>query len=343
MRIKKIAARAVLCILLAGMVGFIWPVQVQAEDLTIGGTIDLDIYGYKNKNTTSQSDIKLDALELSIASKLSEQVSANALVKYEYNGEDYNLFVDEAYVTLSKLIDQPFTITAGKWYLPFGVFNNHLTTDPLTEDAYEICSPAVSFSIAPEEVEGLDLSLTLYSNREGLFADDDPNTDRDVHDGYRRDDLGNYILNASLAQMEMIELSVYYCSEQGVGGDRNDSMGASLSATFQQNFTFDVEYIEAIDRDDNHPEDSAYSISGAFKVLPPLELVGRFEGYDDGVSGDQAYDPDSLEGVEYRVSAGANYELIEHATLMSEFRVTEVEDPDVSNVKEWTLRLRVEF
>jgi len=331
MRKEKILWRAMVCILLAVVLGLVRPVQ--AENLKIGGTIDVDIFGSKHKGTNGSSDIKLDKLELSLQSELNEYVSANALVKYEYEDADYKLFVDEAYLTLTKLIDQPLTIKAGKWALPFGVFNNHLANDPLTKDAYEINAPGVSFSFAPEEVEGLDFSMTAYSSKDAHFAD--PNVPAE-------DDLGNYILNATLTQTEFLTMSVYFDSERGAG-DRNNSLGASISAAFQDSLFFDAEYIKALERDANHPKDTVYSISGAFKVLPPLELVGRFEGYNDGVNGDQTFDPESLAGVEYRVSAGANYELAEHATLMSEFRATEVEDVDVSPLKEWILRLRVEF
>jgi len=341
MRKDKILCRAMLCILLAVVLGLVRPVQ--AENLKIGGTIDVDLFGYKHKGDSSRdikanssSDIKLDALELSIQSELSEHVSANALVKYEYEDADYKLFVDEAYVTLTKLADQPLTIKAGKWSLPFGVFNNHLANDPLTKDAYEINAPAVSFAFTPDEVEGLDLSLTAYSNKDALLAD--PNDTSE-------DDLGNYILNATLTKTEFLTMSVYFDSEAGAG-DRNNSLGASLSFAFKDHFSLDAEYIEALERDAVHPKDSAYSVCGAFKVLPSLELVARFEGYDDGENGTQDFDPqdpESLRGVEYRASAGANYELVEHATLIPEFRYTGLEDQDVSNISEWILRLRVEF
>ncbi|MEW6379488.1 MAG: porin [bacterium] len=334
---KEYTLRTVfICVLLACALSFAG--RARAEKLEIGGTIDVDLFGGKQKNTDTSSDLKLDLFELSIDSELDEHVSAHALVNYEYEGgdeeESYNLVVDEAYLTLSKLVDQPLTIMAGKWYLPFGVFNNHLTTDPLTQDAYEINAPAVSFIFALEEIEGVDVSVTGYSSREARFAD--PNL------AEPENDFGNYMVNASFAPGEFLKMSVYFDSEQGVN-DRNDSLGASLSAAYQDSLTFDAEYIKALERDQGRSKDSAYSISGAFKPQPELELVGRFEGYDDGVDGYQDYDPDSLVGVEYRVSAGINYELHEHVTLMSEYRVTEVEDADVSNVKDWTLRLRLEF
>lgn len=314
--------------------------RVQAAELEIGGTIDVDLFGSKQKNSDNSSDLKLDLFELSIDSKLDEHVSAHALVNYEYEGgdeeESYNLAVDEAYITLTKLVDQPLTITAGKLYLPFGVFNNHLITDPLTQDAFEIGAPAVSFTFAPEEIEGMDVTVAGYSSREARFAEIDPNRDKPEND------FGNYVINASFAAEEFLQASVYFDSEQGLD-DRNDSLGVSLSASYLEILTMDVEYIKALQRDQDRPKDSAYSISGAFKPQPGLELAGRFEGYKDDVDGYQDYDPDSLVGVEYRVSAGVNYELHEHATLMSEYRITEVEDAEASNIKDWIIRLRLEF
>jgi len=309
--------------------------QAAEKQLEIGGTIDVDLFGSKAKNTDNQSDLKLDLFELSIDSKLDERVSAHAVVKYEEGDQqDYTLAVDEAYMTLSKLVDQPLTIMAGKWTLPFGVFNSHLTSDPLTQDAFEINAPAVSFIFSPEEVEGMDISITGYSSKEARFAAD-PNAAPE-------NDFGNYILNASFAQGELFNLSVYFDSEQGVG-DRNDSLGASLSATYMDTVTLDAEYITALKRDQDRPKNLAYSVAAAFKPLPLLELVGRFEGYDDDVDGSQSYDPDTLEGLEYRVSVGLNYELHEHAALMTEYRIMEVEKEEESNIKDWTVRLRIEF
>ncbi|MEW6378578.1 MAG: hypothetical protein AB1611_03100 [bacterium] len=335
MRKEKIFYPAFIYLLLACVLSFVG--TVQAEKLEIEGTIDLDLYGSKQKNTDNSSDVKLDLFELSINSELDEHVSAHAVVNYEYEGgdeeESYQLVVDEAAITLSKLADMPLTIMAGKWCLPFGVFNNHLTSDPLTQDAYEINAPAVSFTLALEQVKWMDVSLAGYSGREARFAD--PNAEL-------KNDFGNYILNASFAPAEFFNLSIYFDSEQGVN-ERNDSLGASLSAAFLEKLTFDAEYIRALQRDQNRPEDSAYSISAAFKPLSVLELVGRFEGYDDGVDEVQDYESGSLIGEEYRASAGVNYQLHEHATLMSEYRITQVEDEEVSKIQDWTLRLRLEF
>jgi len=98
MREEKILGITMFCVLLAIVVGLVRPVQ--AENLKIGGTIDVDMFGSKHKGANSSSDIKLDALELSLESELNEHVSANALVKYEYEDADYKLFVDEAYSDL---------------------------------------------------------------------------------------------------------------------------------------------------------------------------------------------------------------------------------------------------
>jgi len=347
MRIKGTLCKGTLCI--AIILAFWCCVSalgspVRAAELKFGGIVNVDLYGSRQKNTDSTSDLKLDLIQLSLNSKINEHVSADAVVKYEKGyEEDYIMSVDEAYLTLTGLTDLALSIKAGRLYPPFGVFANHLVYYPLTQDKYQINPLAVSFIYTPEEAEGLDLSATAYSNKDSLFTD--PNSE---------DDLGNYILSASFAPMKPFKLDIYFDSEKGAGGSRDDTWGSSLSAAYQD-LSFDAEYIGALHRDDEHSKESAYTISGAYKVKPDLELAGRFEGYNDGVPGNQKFnDPNTIKdhnddwvGLEYRVSAGVNYELYEHTNLMAEFRVSKVEGPvegaDVSNVKDWTLRLSVEF
>lgn len=154
--------------------------------------------------------------------------------------------------------------------------------------------------------------------------------------------MADYILNASFAQEELYSLSVYYNSAKAEGGfDRDDSMGVSLNAA-TRNITFDGEYITALNREGDAPEESAYSMSVAYQLQPTIEVAARYEDYEDDINGNQQTDPeDPAQGLDYRYSFGANYELYENATLSVEYRISELEAEPTLN--EWVLRLGVEF
>ena len=318
---KKWNIVCAITVLVFSVIFFCFNGPLQAASLEWSGCIEVDLRGSEQGDADSNSEIVLDTLELVLEAEVNENVSAMAIVKYE--GGDDDVFLDEANLTLSKVGGAPLNVTAGKYVLPFGVFESHLISDPLTQDKYEINASGVSLAYAPEEMKGLELSLTVY---------DEPVSDDDVTD---------YILDVSFAQEELVNLSVYYNSVKGAE-DRNDTMGVSVNAAVQ-NLTLDLEYITALEREGvNPPEESAYSVSAAYQALPALELAARYEGYDDDtVNDNDLFDGDTMVGLETKYSLGASYEVFENAALSAEYRVTSYEVDD--DLKEWALRLSVEF
>lgn len=322
---KKWNIRCVILVLAFSVILFCFNGPVQAKGLEWSGCIEADMLGSEQKDrmpSKSESNIVLDTLELVLEAEVNDNVSAMAIIKYE--GGDDVVVLDEANLTLKNAALTPLTLTAGKYVLPFGVFESHLVNDPLTQEIYEINTAGISLAYVPEGMEGVEVSATVYESQAGV------------------NDLADYILNASFAQEELYNLSIYYNSAKAESGfDRDDSMGVSLN-TAAQNVTFDAEYITAFNREGDNPEESAYSISVAYQLQPTTELVARYEDYEDDIEGNQETDPeDPAQGLDYRYSLGANYELYENATLSAEYRISE---PEAENtVSEWTLRLSVEF
>ncbi|MGA1874080.1 MAG: hypothetical protein ACMUIA_00565 [bacterium] len=263
----------------------------------------------------SSSGIMLDEVVLNLEADVVENVNATAVIKYE----EEELFLDEGYLTLTQFVNQPMKLLAGKRVLPFGVFNSHLITDPLTQDKYEINAPGLTLAFSQEALQGLEFSLSVYS---------DPNGD---------DDLGDFILNVTMAPTDLVNFSVYFDSAQGV--DRNNTAGVSLGVVVE-NLTVDFEYITALERDADAKE-TAFSLAGAYQLLPTFEVALRYEGYDDDTGVDEKFNEETLEGLESRLSAGINYELYEHTNLGAEFRMSSYELTDDTN--EWGVQLSVEF
>jgi hypothetical protein len=298
--------------------------SLQAANLEWSGEVNVILYGIDmGDNGGSSSGIVLDEVVLNLGAEVVENVSATAVLKYE-EGED--LFLDEGYLSLDQFANQPMTLIAGKRVLPFGVFNSHLISDPLTQDKYEINAPGLTLAFSQEALQGLGFSLSVYS---------DPNGD---------DDLGDFVLNVCMAPTELFNFSVYFDSAQGAG-DRNNTAGVSLGVVVE-GLTVDAEYITALERDTDFKE-TAYSIAAAYQLLPVFELALRYEGYDDDTGADEVFDDpinpneDPFAGLESRLSVGANYELYEHTNLGLEYRISSFEVDD--DINEWGIQLSVEF
>lgn len=162
------------------------------------------------------------------------------------------------------------------------------------------------------------------------------------------DDVESYIFNVSIAPIEGLNLSAYYDSEPGQGS-RNETGGGMFEYQIGM-FTFDAEYIAALNREKHVTDNKEYKESAWFgaiacQVIDPLEIAVRYEAFDDDKSSDQD------KHLENRYSVGANYTLFEKdsfvTTLMVEYRRSNYENEAgvtvEDDVDEVFARLAIEF
>lgn len=299
-----------------------------SEHIKFSGAIELD-YSYTdprdiaNKKSDSTSEFDIGTIELGAEVKFHEWVTGKFLLKGEnLDGDNDRVFWDEASITVQKE-GFPLYFVGGKRTQPFGVFNSHLINDPITQDCYEVVKAGATIGFTPDFL-GLDISATAYKGEVladklseagyGWARDPDPNPDP-------TDDVNSYIFNVSLAPIKGLKLSAYFDSEPGQK-DRNETAGGTIEYKIGL-FTFDAEYIKALNREVNATAAKEYRESAwfgaiAFQVADPLEIAVRYEAFDDDIDGDQ-------DGhLENRYSIGANYKLFEKdnftTTLMFEYR-----------------------
>lgn len=336
----------VFCFVLAGKAG------QAATTLDWSGNIDVNLT-QKDPNGSSTSGLALDEATLNLGAKVNENVAGTLVIKYE-DGAD--IFLDEGYLTLSKLGNMPLNLIAGKRVQPLGVFESHLINDPFTLDHYEINTSGATLTYTPENMMGLEVGLTAYSN-DGLFTSStemDPNItmtdekdpdDLDDDEDYRapnpeyktyEDDLGNFILHATIAPIEMIKGTIYYASEQG----DNDTGGLSVTGSIQ-NLTLDAEYISALKRADNDNDgkddgkESAFFVAAAYQVIPTFSVAARYDAYDDD------NDKDDPGVIESRLGLGFGYEIFENASFNAEYNIQTPEDGD--DINELILQVSLEY
>ncbi|MDO9566152.1 MAG: LbtU family siderophore porin [Candidatus Desulfaltia sp.] len=327
-----------------------------SENITITGAIELD-YTYKDPSSTtvansdSTSNLDIGTVQLGVEAKFHEWVTGNFVLKGENldDGTNDRVFWDEATITIQKE-GFPLYFVGGKRGQPFGVFNSHLISDPITKDCYEVAKSGATIGFTPDLL-GLDMSATVYKGEVladklsgasyGWARDPAPNPDP-------TDNVDSYVLNVSIAPIEGLNLSTYFDSEPGQGS-RNETAGGTIEYQIGI-FTFDAEYVAALEREKNAPDNKEYKESAWFgaiacQVIDPLEIALRYEAFDDDKSGNQ---DGSLEN---RYSVGANYKLFEKdnftTTLMLEYRRSNYEKAAGSTVDDTVdevfARVAIEF
>lgn len=113
-----------------------------AQKITLSGLIEVEA-GYEHTDfadsgtpDTDSSDIALSTVELGIDADIAKHVGGHLLFKWE--DEDSSVNVDEGFIILDGEDVIPLYLNAGKMYLPFGRFESHFISDPLTLEIGEI-------------------------------------------------------------------------------------------------------------------------------------------------------------------------------------------------------------
>ncbi len=109
-----------------------------SDRITLSGTIEVEA-GYvksdpKGGGSSDESDIAVATVELGVEAQIAKHVSGNILFLYE-DGED--IVIDEAIITLNGEDVIPLYLNAGEMYVPFGNFESHMISDPLTLEIAE--------------------------------------------------------------------------------------------------------------------------------------------------------------------------------------------------------------
>jgi hypothetical protein len=332
-----------------------------------------------DKNSGSTSDLYVRRLELGLEAEVTDWIKASSVLNSEFIGDavnqgDEQITVDEAIITLQKE-DYPLYLVLGKRAQPFGVFENHLITDPMTQDAFE--TKRVGVTIGATGPLGLDASATFYKGDEqmnhlfesGLFEAE--RADGDV------DNVSSYILSASISPVEdSLTLFAAYLSEPGTG-TRNETANFGLSVGIGE-FKLDGEYMKAVKREtyvglDEAFKEGVYSVTASYVVNhgekreepggatfaerlahvleEPLHFAVRYERFDD----DGLAEKTASWSARNRYSVGARYPFFRDeekglaAYVAAEYRYTDyrlhesLKDVRADNNREVYVRLGAAF
>ncbi len=250
--------------------------------LMLTGTIEGDIY-----YTENESRLFISRLELGAEATFTEWLKGFVLLKAEDIGtaEETAPFIDEVTLTFKK-DDFPFYLILGKRAQPFGVFENHLITDPLTQDAYE--TVRAGLTIGYEGPLGSDLSLTVYHGDEQmnhLFEAGIFDTERVARKEGGIPEFSSLILSATLSPVQndytILTFFGSFLTEEGRSSRNNTlSTGASLMFPSFKNIRIDAEFMKALSRETYNAapkafKEAVYSVSVAYDfILRKKKIIG---------------------------------------------------------------------
>jgi len=308
------------------------------ERVRLRGTIEGDYIWAQRGDVAgeaqdSASYLSMSTVEIGTEVDFTDVVKASLVFMAEELGTDdeTGVTVDEALMTLQGG-DFPLYLIFGKRTQPFGVFENHLVSDPMTQDAYETKRVGVTAGIRGPA--GMDLSATLYRGDEmmshlfesGLFS-----SDRISRTPAEPGGAGSYIVSLTLSPAEgHLTFFGSYVSEPG-NGNRNETLNAGLNLVLPvlESLRIDAEYMKALSRERYDGAGKEYregvlSVTAAYEfvlrrreviggalfaerrahvVSEPLEVAIRYEYFDDdGMAGELG-----MWTVDNRCSAGARY------------------------------------
>lgn len=159
-----------------------------------------------------ESDIVLATMELGIGARINDWTRADILFLHEE--DDTDLEVDVGTITIAAP-DGRWALTGGQFYLPFGIFDSHMVSDPLTLELGETRESAVMLGAAKKEFSG---GVYLFN------GENDPGGDQDI------DNWGAVLGYATEGEGLGLAANIGFIDDLGDSDALQDTIDASLAA-----------------------------------------------------------------------------------------------------------------
>jgi hypothetical protein len=309
-----------------------------SQYLTLHGLLEVEASYAKPDGGESESDLTLATAELSLEATLNDYLGGHLILLYEEKaGEQDDLDVDEAVISLTHpgtVLGQSPALHAGRMYVPFGMFNSYMVSDPLTLELGETQNTAVLFALEGD----------VWTIKAGVFnGATDP-----VGDQNRID---SWVASLEFSLGEHLGFGASFISDLSESGNElvqdaalftESVAGASvfLSARCGQ-FGLELEYLGALedfaaplvtvgaDLTGRQPE--AWNLELAWMPTEQLQLAARYEQAEDFQNDVQRY------------GAAVSYGLYDHAVVALEYLVADADVAADNPVNLVTAQLALEF
>ena len=316
-----------------------------SENITLSGVIEVEA-GYE-KNGEDSSDIVVATVEVGIDAQIVKHVSGHILFLYEIDEDETPFDVDEAIISINGEDVVPLYLNAGQMYLPFGNFESHMISDPVTLELGETRESAV---VAGFATDWIDISA-------GVFNGDINETGKDNKiESYvagavftlPENTVANFGLTAgasyisNIGDSDSLEGIIKDDLELETIKDYVPGYSAFVSISVLDRFFFNAEYLTAADEFEFTADELATGQPLEFKpstwyaelavgIIEDLEIAAHYAESDDC--------DDVLP--ENRYGAAITYGLFESTSLGLEYLHNEFENDDETDIV--TAQLAIEF
>ena len=319
-----------------------------SDKITLSGVIEVEA-GYEDfdyddptEGDEKSSDISLATVELGVDVDIVKHVKGHVLFSYE---DDEDVIVDEGIIIIDGEDVVPLYLNAGKFYVPFGYFESHFISDPLTLELAETRESAVKVGFSNEM---FDLCVTAFNGDINETGEDDDHIENfvaTVKFSLPEDTVSGLGLMVGASWISNIADSnglQDYLDEAGTDEIKDFISGwsAFVSACFLDKFFFEAEYVAATDSFEESDlglgpgekfEPRAWNFELACGVREDLEVAVRYEGSDDALD----FIPEKQYG------AAFTYCLFDNTSLALEYLHGEFENNDERDML--TSQLAIEF
>ncbi len=257
-----------------------------APGLKAGMLLELEAY-WSEQGEADRSDIVVGAFQLTLDADPVEGMSGRVLLLYEEGYTD-PMDVDEAFVKLGDTESMPAWIRVGRLYVPFGVFNSHFVSDPLT---LKLGQTRAGAAMVGWGTDLMQLQAGCFNGK----VDEDSADEDDRVDGA--------VASLTVTPFEFVEGGFYYITDMGESWGMQDvvkgyqsyceagGVGGYVSVTLGR-FVLDAEAMKALDdvafgvvleeeEAETQIQPMAWNCELAFRPNDLWEFAGKIEGSDE--------------------------------------------------------------
>lgn len=279
------------------------------DHLTISGTIEVEASSVESFDGSKEEDVALATADFGIEAKLVDW--AVGTLALTWDDEEDKVTVDEAYITLGGTEKIPASLKAGRFYLPFGVFETAAISDPLTLEAFETREDAVMAGFVVASFSG---GLYVFNGDTNEGGGEEKIEHFGAHLGYSLEN-DSFTFNSQLGYLssivdsdtlgEELDLEADY-----VGGIAAQASISAFGVTVSGEFITAVEDYSPADGVEGNP--AAYHLEAGYEVELglPLQFALSYSATKDLA----AILPES------RVAAVVGVELVEGLGFKVEYR-----------------------
>ena len=306
--------------------------------VTLHGLLEAEAYYARPEDGEEESDLNLATAELSIEVTLNDYVGGHLTLLYEEEeGEEDDIDVDEAVISLGspgQLFGQTPSLHVGRMYVPFGMYNSYMISDPLTLELGETQDTAALFALEGD----------VWVLKAGVLnGETDANGDSNHID--------NWVASLEFTPVENLAFGVSYINDLAESDNElvldeslysSNVAGASAFLSVQcGQFGFEAEYLTALEDFDSAlvgvGEDltgrrpAAWNLELAWMPTDRLQFATRYEEAND------------FQDDVKRYGVTASYGLYEHVVVALEYLRADADVDEDDTVDIVTAQLAFEF